>query len=377
MKKKFMFAIVMMILISLVSISVNAAASKKLYEDMSLKTLINMPDKDTYVFKINALDKEIKNFEVDELKDQIDYYSTQMEGLTDNNPQYYEYKLQILSLEKDLSNAEFEAKYFEDKDDVDKKILQFNLQSKYYDLYLLDTKIKFANAESDYLKKVMEIERLKLSQERTTENAVLLSEIDVQISENSINQTKNEKNQTERMIANMLNQYKTDSYSFHLELPTDTPSFTKSEKTVAKNFFDKNFDINRRKTQIEADESYFEVIENIYGEDSDICKKLNNSIERSKLELEIKEEDYKLYISEKFLAYNMALEDKRTHDMYRQALTDKQSILQSSLTDGQISTIDFMYQQTEINSALYNCAYSDVALIMTAKELELIDEGII
>lgn len=317
MNKKFTSVIITFIIVFSLTAGVSAAVSKKLYENMSLTALLKMPDEETYILKINALDKENNAFDIEDLEQQIEYYTSQMNNLKIKDQKYYEYKLQLLSLEKDLFLAEFEDEYFNEKDKLDKKALNFNLQSKYYDLCLLKSKLAAANIRLDYLNKSMDVEHIKFSQERSTEIDVKLKEIDVKSAENTVKQIKNEMDNVNRLIANMLNQYKAENYSFSLEIPTEINEYSKFEKTVNKRFFEKNYDIKRVNNQIEAEETYLEEIEKIYGKDSDTYKKLSNSIEKSKLELEIKEENFKIFITEKFNTYESALTNYRTSCEYR------------------------------------------------------------
>ncbi len=375
MKKKITAIALSTVMVISMTVGVSAA-NKRLYEKMDLDSLLKASEKGLYTYKINALDKENAEPDFDDLKDKIDEYKklTQYEY----QPNYYENKLKLLELENEFAITEFEFNYLKNKDSADKKALQYKLQSEYNNLYLLDSKLKSVNSNLKYLDKLFEIEKVKLSQERSTDINVSICEMDVKLAKTSVKQIENEKLKIEHSIANMLNEYDNDEYCFVVIKP-ELPELTLTEANVIKNFFDKNYDYTKQKKQLEADQKYLKEVEKIFefDKDNEQIKKLKNTVEISKLEFEIAEENYKLYISNKFIDYTTALYNRNVYLKYRTTLSQKLSLLETSFKNGNISEIDYIYQKADIQAALYDCDNADIALVNVINEISLLNEGML
>ena len=254
MKKK--ISITAAIVLTSLSVSICAGAvSAKLYNNMKLKDLLDAPDDTSYYYKIYKYEKDNSELNYDDIKDQIEYYETEMKKSTDLS-KYYEYKLKLLSLDKDLSASELEKEYYEDKDETDKKILQYNLQKEYYSLCLINGKLEANQKQLDYLNLAYEIEQTKYKQGQSTENAVSLAETDVQFAENINAELKNSYNATKVNISNLLNQYDENAkYSFILSIPADIKGFSKSEKELSEDFLEENYDLKKLKNQKESEKN--------------------------------------------------------------------------------------------------------------------------
>jgi outer membrane protein TolC len=344
---------------------------------MKLEDLMDAPDDTSYYYKIYKYEKDNCELNYDDIKDQIEYYETEMKKATDIS-KYYEYKLKLLSLDKDFSAAELEKEYYKDKDELDKKVLQYKLQKEYYSLCLINGKLEANQKQLDYLKLAYEIEQTKYKQGQSTENAVALAESDVQFAENTNAELKNSYNSTKVNIANLLNQYDDNlRFSFILNIPDSVKPFSKSKKELSEDFLEENYDLKKLRNQKESEEKYVEEIEKIYSNMSSVYKQENNTLEKSKLELEMKEADYKASAAEKYSKYESAKADYETSCEYRKALNKKLSILKSSLDAGQISELEYLKQQAQVYSAFCDCDNASVEYICAVNELELLDLGVV
>jgi outer membrane protein TolC len=376
MKRK--ISITAAILLTSISVSICAGAvSAKLYNDMKLKDLMDAPDEASYYYKIYQYEKDNSELNYDDIKDQIEYYETEMNKSTDLS-KYYEYKLKLLSLDKDLSAAELEKEYYKDKDELDKKVLQYKLQKEYYSLCLINGKLEANQKQLDYLKLAYEIEQTKYKQGQSTENAVALAEADMQFAENTNLELKNSYNAVKVNIANLLNQYDNNiKYSFILDIPDNIKAFSKSQEKLSEDFLKENYELKKLRNQKESEEKYVEEIEKIYSNMSSVYKQENNTFEKRKLELEMKEADYKASAAEKYSKYESAKANYETSCEYRKALNKKLTILKSSLDAGQISELEYLKQQAQVYSAFCDCDNASVEYICAVDELELMDLGII
>ena len=102
---------------------------------------------------------------------------------------------------------EFEY-YDEDKEELDRKLTDFALKSKYYELCSLEKQVGIRQANVDYLKKYAEVEAVKLENRQSTETDCKLAQINLQMAENELSSGEKSVQNKTREISDFLNQYK-------------------------------------------------------------------------------------------------------------------------------------------------------------------------
>ncbi len=197
------------------------AADKKLFSDMSLEDLQKFAKKNTYSYKIYEYEKENAEMQKDGKKNELEYYEYLLRSTSKSDEKYYEYKLKVSELKKEAGLAKMDFEYYiEDKEDIDRKLLDMSLKSKYYELCRLDGQRKNQQLKVNHLKKRAEIETVKLKSGQSTDNEKQLADMSLKLAENELSAVKKSMGSKKRELADFLNQYEdTDNFSVKCSLP--------------------------------------------------------------------------------------------------------------------------------------------------------------
>lgn len=366
-------------IVTVCSLSITASAYvKKLTADMSLKQIQSVADKNTYSYKIYEYEKENKDIELDNTEYQLDYYKSLLRTTSKYKSEYYEYKLKIPELNKEVELLKLDQEYYDEtKEDDDKLVLDYSLKSKYYDLCLLKKQLDAQNSQVEYLKKSAEIEAVRFENGQSTENACQLAEINLKLAQNQTDSINDSIKQKEREITDFLNQYKDiDDFSVKCEPPNEIEPKKYDAEKLYKHFSENSFELKKLHKSIELDEDYLEETENIYGKDSDTYKSFSNSLETDKLNLEMREQDYLSQILALVSDYENACGKYEVYLEYNAALESKLEILKTAVDTGNISELEYLEQAANICSEqnkLYNAL---VGVELLGDKLKLVEEGI-
>lgn len=340
---------------AVMSLSVTAAAvGKMLSADMSLEALQKFAKKNTYSYKIYEYEKENAEINADNTEYELKYYEQMLKKTSQSDSKYYEYKLKTAELKKESELADMEFEYYdEDKEELDRKLIDLALKSKYYELCCLEKQVGILQANVDYLKKYAEVEAIKLENRQSTETDCKLAQINLQMAENELSAAEKSVQSKTREIADLLNQYNdTEKFSVKCELPQSITYRKFDPEKLCKKFSEKNFELEKQRRSMEYDEDYLEEIETIYGKDSDTYKSYRNSYEIDKLNFEIKENEYKSQITEMVSSYEQAYAECLSNREYNSVLADKLDILETAYDTGNMSELDYLKQYAELSAEM-------------------------
>lgn len=363
---------------AVMSLSVTAAAvGKMLSADMNLEALQKFAKKNTYSYKIYEYEKENAEINADNTEYELKYYEQMLKKTSQSDSKYYEYKLKIAELKKESELADIEFEYYdEDKEELDRKLTNLALKSKYYELCGLEKQVGILQANVDYLKKYAEVETVKLENRQSTETDCKLAQINLQMAENELSAAEKSVQSKTREIAELLNQYKdTEKFSVKCELPQIITYRKFDPEKLCKKFYEKNFELEKQRRSIECDKDYLEEIETIYGKDSDIYKSYRNSYEIDKLNFEIKENEYKSQITEMVSSYEQAYAEYLSNREYNSVLADKLDILKIAYDTGNMSELDYLKQYAELSAEMNKANNALAQADLLYDKLCLIEDG--
>lgn len=355
------------------------AADKKLSSDMSLEDLQKFAKKNTYSYKIYEYEKENAEMQKDGKENELEYYEYLLRSTSKSDEKYYEYKLKVSELKKEAELVKMDFEYYdEDKEDIDKKLLDLSLKSKYYELCLLDGQKKNQQLKVKYLKKCVEIEVVKLESGQSTDNEKQLADMSLKLAENELSAIKKSIDSKKREIADFLNQYEdTEKFSVKCSLP-DKISYQKFDnKKLWKKFSENSFELEKERRGMEFDEEHLEEIKEIYGEDSDTYKSCKNYYEIDKLNFEVKENEYKAKIAALLSDYETAWSEYSACLEYNKILRDKLSILKAAYDSGNISEIDYLEQYADIKAEMSKVDNAFVKVDLLGDKLVLVENGLL
>lgn len=363
---------------AVMSLSVTAAAvGKMLSADMNLEALQKFAQKNTYSYKIYEYEKENSEINADNTEYELKYYEQMLKKTSQSDSKYYEYKLKIAELKKESELADMEFEYYdEDKEELDRKLTDLALKSKYYELCGLEKQVGILQANVDYLKKYAEVETVKLENRQSTETDCKLARINLQMAENELSAAEKSVQSKTREIADLLNQYKdTEKFSVKCELPQSITYRKFDPEMVYKKFSEKNFELDKQRRSMEYDEDYLEEIKSIYGKDSGTYKSYRNSYEIDKLNFEIKENESKAQIGNLISDYEQAYAEYLCSKEYNSVLADKLDILKTAYDTGNMSELDYLKQYSEIKSEMYKADTALAQANLLYDKLCLIEDG--
>lgn len=363
---------------AVMSLSVTAAAvGKMLSADMNLEALQKFAKKNTYSYKIYEYEKENAEINADNTEYELKYYEQMLKKTSQSDSKYYEYKLKIAELKKEseLANMEFEY-YDEDKEELDRKLTDLALKSKYYELCGLEKQVGILQANVDYLKKYAEVEAIKLENRQSTETDCKLAQINLQMAENELSAAEKSVQNKTREMSDLLNQYKDiEHFSVKCELPQSITYRKFDPEKLCKKFYEKNFELEKQRRSIEYDKDYLEEIETIYGKDSDTYKSYRNSYEIDKLNFEIKENEYKSQITEMVSNYEQTYAEYLCCKEYNLALENKLDILKTAYDTGNVSELDYLKQYSELSAEMCRMDNALAQADLLYDKLCLIEDG--
>lgn len=353
MRKKIFACALSISVVMLLSVTA-AAVGKMLSSDMSLADLQKFAKKNIYSYKIYEYEKENAKIKADNTEYELKYYEQMLKKTSQSDSKYYEYKLKIAELKKESELAGMEFEYYdEDKEELDRKLTDLALKSKYYELCSLEKQVGIRQANVDYLKKYVEVEAVKLENRQSTETDCKLAQINLQMAENELSAAEKSVQSKTREISDFLNQYKdTENFSVKCELPQSITYRKFDPEKLYKKFSENSFELEKQRRSIEYDKDYLEEIKSIYGKDSDIYKSYSYSYEIDKLNFEIKENEYKSQITEMVSSYEQAYAEYISCREYNSVLEDKLDILKTAYDTGNMSELDYLKQYAEISSEM-------------------------
>ena len=363
---------------ALMSLSVTATAvGKMLSADMNLKALQKFAKKNTYSYKIYEYEKENAEINADNSEYELEYYEQMLKKTSLSDSKYYEYKLKIAELKKKSELADMEFEYYdEDKEELDRKLTDLALKSKYYELCSLEKQVGIRQANVDYLKKYAEVEAVKLENRQSTETDCKLAQINLQMAENELSSGEKSVQNKTREISDFLNQYKNiEHFSVKCELPQSITYRKFDPEKLYKKFSENSFELEKQRRSMEYDEDYVEEIESIYGKDSDIYKSYSNSYEIDKLNFEIKENEYKSQITEMVLSYEQAYAEYLSNREYNSVLADKLDILKTAYDTGNMSELEYLKQYSELSAEMCRMDSALAQADLLYDKLCLIEDG--
>lgn len=354
------------------------AADKKLSSDMSLEDLQKFAKKNTYSYKIYEYEKENAEMQKDSKENELKYYEYLLKGTSKSDEKYYEYKLKAAELKKEAELAKMDFEYYDkDKEDIDKKLLDLSLKSKYYELCLLDDQRKNQQLKVNHLKKRAEIETVKLESGQSTDSEKQLADMSLKLAENELSAIKKSMESKKRELADFLNQYEdTENFSVKCSLPDKISCQKFDDKKLWKKFFENNFELEKERKGMEFDEDYLKEIKEIYGDDSDTYKSCKNSYEIDKLNFEVKENEYKAKIAALISDYETAWSEYEACLEYNKILRDKLSILKVAYDSGNVSELDYLEQYADINAEMSKIDNAIVKADLLDDKLILVEEGV-
>ena len=351
------------------------ATDKKLSSDMSLEDLQKFAKKNTYSYKIYEYEKEIAEIQKGSKENELEYYEYLLKDTSKNDEKYYEYKLKVAELKKESELAKMDFEYYDE--DIDKKLLDLALKSKYYELCLLDGQRKNQQLKVKYLKKRAEIEAVKLESGQSTDNEKQLADMSVKLAENELSTIKKSMENKRQELANFFNQYEdTKKFSVKCVLPNKISYQDFNDKKLWKKFSENNFGLEKERNGMEFDEDYIEQIKDIYGKDSDTYRSYKNSYEIDKMNFEVKENEYKKKISVLISDYEVAWSEYAACLEYNKILRDKLAILKVAYDSGNVSEIDYLEQYADIKSEIDTIKEKIVKGELLHDRLCLIEYGI-
>lgn len=355
------------------------AADKKLSSDMSLEDLWKFAKKNTYSYKIYEYEKENAEMQKDGKENELKYYEYLLKSTSKSDEKYYEYKLKVSELKKEAELAKMDFEYYdEDKEDIDKKLLDLSLKSKYYELCLLDGQRKNQQLKVNHLKKRAEIEAIKLESGQSTDNEKQLADMSLKLAENELSAVKKSMESKKRELADFLNQYEdTENFSVKCILPDKISCQKFDSKKLWKKFSENSFELEKERKGMEFDEEHLEEIKEIYGEDSDTYKSCKNSYEIDKLNFEVKENEYKAKIAALLSDYDTAWSEYSACLEYNKILRDKLSILKIAYDSGNVSELGYLEQYADIKAEMSKVDNALVKADLLGDKLILVEVGVL
>lgn len=363
---------------AVISLSVTAAAvGKTLNADMNLEALQKFAKKNTYSYKIYKYEKENAEIKADNTEYELKYYEQMLKKTSQSDSKYYEYKLKIAELKKESELAGMEFEYYdEDKEELDRKLTDLALKSKYYELCSLENQVCIRQTNVDYLKIYAEVEAVKLENRQSTETDCKLAQINLQMAENELSAAEKSVQSKTREISDFLNQYKdTENFSVKCELPQSITYRKFDPEKLYKKFSENSFELEKQRRSMGYDEDYLEEIESIYGKDSDIYKSYSNSYEIDKLNFEIKENEYKSQITEMVSSYEQAYAEYISCREYNSVLEDKLDIMKTAYDTGNMSELDYLKQYAELSAEMNKANNALAQADLLYDKLCLIEDG--
>lgn len=240
----------------------------------------------------------------------------------------------------------------------------------------MEKQVGIRQANVDYLKKYAEVETVKLENRQSTETDCKLAQINLQMAENELWAAEKSVQSQTREISDFLNQYKNiEHFSVKCELPQSITYRKFDSKKLYKKFSEKNFELEKQRRSMEYDEDYLEEIENIYGKDSDTYKSYSNSYEIEKLNFEIKENEYKLQITEMVSNYEQTYAEYLSNREYNSVLADKLDILKTAYDTGNMSELDYLKQYAELSAEMNKANNALAQADLIYDKLCLIEDG--
>ena len=340
---------------AVMSLSVTAAAvGKMLSADMNLEALQKFAKKNTYSYKIYEYEKENAEINADNTEYELKYYEQMLKKTSQSDSKYYEYKLKIAELKKESELADMEFEYYnEDKEELDRKLTDLALKSKYYELCSLEKQVGILQANVDYLKKYAEVEAVKIENRQSTETDCKLAQINLQMAENELSAAENSVKGKTRELSDFLNQYEnTEKFSVKCELPKSIDYRDFDADKLYKDFSKNSFELKKQRKSMDLDKDYLEEIESIYGKESDVYKSNSNTYEINRLNFEVKKNEYKSQITEMVSSYEQAYAEYLCCKEYNLVLADKLDILKTAYDTGNMSELDYLKQYSEIKSEM-------------------------
>ena len=363
---------------AVMSLSVTAAAvGKMLSADMNLEALQKFAQKNTYSYKIYEYEKENAEINADNSEYELKYYEKLLKETYQSDSKYYEYKLKIAELKKESGLADMEFEYYdEDKEELDRKLTDLALKSKYYELCSLEKQVGIRQVNVDYLKKYAEVEAVKLENRQSTETDCKLAQINLQMAENELSAAEKSVQNKTREISDFLNQYEnTEIFSVKCELPKSIDYRDFDVDKLYKDFSQNSFELKKQRKSMDLDKDYLEEIESIYGKDSDTYKSYSNSYEIEKLNFEIKENEYKLQITEMVSNYEQTYAEYLSNREYNSVLADKLDILKTAYDTGNMSELDYLKQYAELSAEMNKANNALAQADLLYDKLCLIEDG--
>ena len=363
---------------AVMSLSVTAAAvGKMLSADMNLEALQKFAQKNTYSYKIYEYEKENAEINADNSEYELKYYEKLLKETYQSDSKYYEYKLKIAELKKESGLADMEFEYYdEDKEELDRKLTDLALKSKYYELCSLEKQVGIRQVNVDYLKKYAEVEAVKLENRQSTETDCKLAQINLQMAENELSAAEKSVQNKTREISDFLNQYEnTEIFSVKCELPKSIDYRDFDVDKLYKDFSQNSFELKKQRKSMDLDKDYLEEIESIYGKDSDTYKSYSNSYEIEKLNFEIKENEYKAQIGNLISDYEQTYAEYLSNRKYNLVLADKLDILKTAYDTGNMSELDYLKQYAELSAEMNKANNALAQADLLYDKLCLIEDG--
>lgn len=322
-----------------------------------------------------------KNAEMqkDSKENELEYYEYLLRSTSRSDEKYYEYKLKVSELKKEAELAKMDFEYYDgDKEDIDKKLLDLSLKSKYYELCLLDGQRKNQQLKVKHLKKRAEIETVKLKSGQSTDNEKQLADMSLKLAENELSAVKKSMGSKKRELADFLNQYEdTENFSVKFNLPDKIPCQKFDNKKLWKKFSENSFELEKERNGMEFDGDHLEEVKKIYGEDSDTYKSCKNSYEIDKLNFEARENEYEAKIAALLSDYDTAWLEYAACLEYNKILRDKLSILKVAYDSGNVSELDYLEQYSDIKAEMSKIDNALVKADLLGDRLKLIEEGVL
>lgn len=374
--KKIITGVCLFSLISSMSITTFAAV-KALNKNMDLEDIQEFSEKNTYSYKIYKYEKENIKINAESIEEEFEYYKKLVENTRESDSKYAEYKLKFIELEKDHDICKMETKYYDkEKETADKKILDLELKSKYYELCILNNQIYIQRANINYLKKYAEIEAVKLESGQSTEIDHRFALINLEIAKNELSAAKESVQSKTKEISDLINQYKdTENFSVKCNLP-QKPDYNKFDaEQLYKNFSDNNLELKKQRRSMKYDKDHLRFIEELYGKENDTYKTYHNAYEINTLNNEIQENNYKTKINELVLSYEQSFNEYNSYIKYNSVLKDKLDILKTAFETGNISELEYLRNYAELSAEMYKADSVLVQIDLIYDKLCMIEEG--
>lgn len=354
------------------------AVGKMLSSNMNLEDLQKFADKNTYSYKIFEYEKENAEINADSKEYELEYYKQLLKGTSKGDSKYYEYKLKIAELKKESELADMEQEYYDEgKEEADKKLLDFALKSKYYELCDLENQAEIQRANVQYMKKYAEIEAVKLESGNSTETDCRLAKVSLEMAENDLSAAENAVSIKTREISDFVNQYSdTEKFSVECAMPQSLTYRKFNAEKLYEKFSENSFELEKQRKSMEYDEDYLDEIKSIYGKESDTYKSYSNSYEIDKLNFEVTENSYKSQIAAVVLNYEQTYEKYVISAEYMTVLTEKLEILQTAYKSGNLSELEYLKQYAELKSEMCGAENAVQEADLLYERLCMIEEGI-